>query len=70
MNVKNLTKAQVIAIFSGKTTNWKDVGGADVKVVVINRPRSSGTRAVFTKTMMGRRRCSKAASYRTRPVPL
>ncbi len=53
VNVKNLTKAQVIAIFSGKTTNWKDVGGADVKVVVINRPRSSGTRAVFTKTMMG-----------------
>ena len=53
VNVKNLTKAQVVAIFSGKTTNWKDVGGADVKVVVINRPRSSGTRAVFTKAVMG-----------------
>jgi phosphate transport system substrate-binding protein len=53
VNVKNLSKKQLQDIFSGKTTNWKDVGGADQKIVVINRPRSSGTRAVFTKTVMG-----------------
>ena len=29
------------------------IGGADLKIVVINRPRSSGTRAVFTQTIMG-----------------
>ncbi len=52
-NVKALTKAQIQAIFTGKTTNWKDVGGADQKIVFINRPRSSGTRAVFVKTIMG-----------------
>ncbi|MBV9409448.1 MAG: phosphate ABC transporter substrate-binding protein [Candidatus Eremiobacteraeota bacterium] len=51
--VKNLTKKQLQDIFSGKATNWKEVGGADQKIVVINRPRSSGTRAVFTKTVMG-----------------
>ena len=51
--VKNLSKAQLQGIFSGKITNWKDLGGADQKIVVINRPRSSGTRAVFTKTIMG-----------------
>ncbi len=53
VNVKNLSKKQIQDIFSGKATNWKDVGGADQKIVVINRPRSSGTRAVFTKTLMG-----------------
>jgi phosphate transport system substrate-binding protein len=53
VNVTNLTKAQLQDIFSGKTQNWKEVGGADVKVTVINRPRNSGTRAVFTKTIMG-----------------
>jgi phosphate transport system substrate-binding protein len=51
--VKNLAKKQIADIFSGKVTNWKDVGGSDQKIVVINRPRSSGTRAVFAKTVMG-----------------
>jgi phosphate transport system substrate-binding protein len=53
VKLKGLTKAQLQGIFSGKTTNWKQVGGADEKIVVINRPRNSGTRAVFTKTIMG-----------------
>ena len=53
VNVKNVSKKQLQDIFSGKITNWKEVGGADEKIVVINRPRSSGTRAVFTQTIMG-----------------
>lgn len=53
VGVKNLSKKQLQDIFSGKATNWKDVGGPDQKIVVINRPRNSGTRAVFTKTVMG-----------------
>lgn len=52
VTAKNLTKKQLQGIFSGTVTNWKDVGGSDQKIVVINRPRSSGTRAVFTKTIM------------------
>jgi len=52
VTVKNLTKKQLQDIFSEKVTNWKEVGGPDQKIVVINRPRSSGTRAVFTKTIM------------------
>jgi phosphate transport system substrate-binding protein len=51
--VKNLTKKQLQSVFAGTVANWKEVGGADQKVVVVNRPRSSGTRAVFTKTVMG-----------------
>jgi len=52
-NVKNLTAQQVKDIFSGKTKNFSEVGGANVPITIVNRPRSSGTRAVFVQTLMG-----------------
>lgn len=48
-----LSAKQIRDIFAGRVRNWKQVGGADQNIVVINRPRSSGTRAVFTQTIMG-----------------
>ena len=47
--VKSLTKEQLISIFTGKTTNWKDVGGPDEDIVLVTRPESSGTSATFQK---------------------
>ncbi|SFC30690.1 phosphate ABC transporter substrate-binding protein, PhoT family [Bacillus sp. OV322] len=52
VSVETLKENQIQGIFSGKIKNWKEVGGKDEKINVINRPASSGTRATFEKTMM------------------
>lgn len=52
VKVTNLTKQQAQDIFSGKITNWKEVGGDDMKIEVIHRAKSSGTRATFKEKVM------------------
>ncbi len=49
VGITNISKEDLIKVFTGKITNWKDVGGKDQKIVLVNRPDSSGTRAVFNK---------------------
>ena len=47
LGVTNLTTEQLIDIFTGKTTNWSEVGGPDEEILLVTRPSSSGTRALF-----------------------
>src|SRR5262245_60829616 len=44
-SVTSLTKAQLVAIFTGQITNWQAVGGDNQAIVLINRVSGSGTRA-------------------------
>ena len=53
LGVTDLTTAQLTDIFTGKTTNWKEVGGPDEKIVLVTRPSSSGTRALFKTWALG-----------------
>lgn len=45
--VKDLTLEQIKDVYTGKITNWKDVGGADHPIVLIGREAGSGTRDGF-----------------------
>ena len=50
--VDNLTKQQVIDILTGKVTNWSQVGGADQKITLIHRAKSSGSRATISEVVL------------------
>ena len=47
----NLTKDQLIDIYTGEITNWSAVGGADMPIVVIGREAGSGTRGAFEEIL-------------------
>lgn len=51
--VKTLTQDQLKGLLGGKIVNWKDVGGADLPVVVVTGAPGSGTRAVIEKQVLG-----------------
>lgn len=50
--VNQLTREQLEGIFTGKITNWKEVGGADLKIVVYSRETSSGTYEFFKESVL------------------
>jgi phosphate transport system substrate-binding protein len=51
--VKELTIQQVKDIYTGKITNWKDVGGKDSKIIVYGRENSSGTYVYLKDNVLG-----------------
>ena len=51
--VKALSKKQAADIFEGKVMNWKDVGGPDEPIGLVNRDEASGTRDAFSKVVLG-----------------
>jgi phosphate transport system substrate-binding protein len=50
--VKDLTIEQIKGIYTGKITNWKEVGGDNSPIVVVSREDGSGTREGF-ETIIG-----------------
>ncbi len=49
--VTDLTKQQLIDIYTGTVTNWSELGGADAPVIVVGREAGSGTRGAFEELL-------------------
>lgn len=50
--VKSLSKEQLKAIFTGKTTNWKDVGGNEAPILIVWGKLTQGTNSMFVTKML------------------
>lgn len=55
--VSDLTLEQIAAIYTGKITNWSELGGADSQIVLIGREAGSGTRDGFESITGTEDRC-------------
>ena len=53
VGVKNLTPQQICDIYSGKITNWKEVGGKEAAISVVRREDGDSSREVLEKTLPG-----------------
>jgi len=59
--INNLTREAIKKIYTGKISNWKEVGGADQKIVVLSRDVASGTYEAFNKLALDEQKVRKDA---------
>jgi len=59
--VSKLTREQLEGIFTGKITNWNQVGGPNMKIIVYSRETSSGTYEFFKEHVMNKKNFASSA---------
>jgi phosphate transport system substrate-binding protein len=52
LGITALTKVQIKDIYTGKITNWKNIGGPDLEIVAFSRDSSSGTYELFKDVVL------------------
>lgn len=58
--VTALTKEQLVSIYTGQVTNWSELGGDDMAIVVVGREAGSGTRGAFEELLEIEDQCAYA----------
>lgn len=55
-SVTGLTRAQIKQIYTSRVKNWKEIGGPDLKIVVISRDSASGTFEAFSELVLDKKK--------------
>lgn len=63
IKLANITKANLAKVFHGEVANWKELGGPDVKIVVVNRDEASGTYSSFYDIFLKSAYADKSTAY-------
>jgi phosphate transport system substrate-binding protein len=61
----NITKQQIIDIFTGKIKSWSQLGGDNKDIHIVSREEGSGTRTAFTDMVMGKELILKTAIFQS-----
>ncbi|MEM9542656.1 MAG: phosphate ABC transporter substrate-binding protein [Cyanobacteria bacterium P01_E01_bin.42] len=64
---RGLTRSQIVDIFTGKITDWSQVGGSNGSIRVLNRPEVSGTRQAFQGIVLNGANFGTSANIETMP---
>jgi phosphate transport system substrate-binding protein len=60
--VNNLTKQQIVDIYTGKIKKWSEVGGDNTDIIAYQRSSESGSQALMQKLAMGKTKMADAPS--------
>lgn len=61
--VRALSMKQISDIYTGKISNWKELGGEDAKIVIVSRDTNSGTYETFNELVLKKASVAKDAEY-------
>ncbi len=61
--VRALSMKQISDIYTGKISNWKELGGEDAKIVIVSRDTNSGTYETFNELVLKKAPVAKDAEY-------
>lgn len=61
--VQALSMKQISDIYTGKISNWKELGGEDAKIVIVSRDTNSGTYETFNELVLKKAPVAKDAEY-------
>jgi len=68
--ISKLTLEQLAGIFSGRISNWKELGGRDEKIVILSREVNSGTHVYFKEHVLRRNDLSSKEEFAPRALML
>ncbi|MFQ6112046.1 MAG: substrate-binding domain-containing protein, partial [Nitrospinota bacterium] len=71
LNIRNLSREELLNIYSGGITNWREVGGPDAQIVLLDRPEHTSPKIALRRQFFGKSfRFSPAAMALERPTQM